>query len=63
MTIYRDRAKAECGTCGGPITYYARPAADTAPRTTSIDDQQRWAHDQLADALRAPHRAHPKVAA
>lgn len=62
-TPFRDHAKSECGTCDGPITYYARKADDPKPRTAAIDDANRWAHDRLDDAIRAPHRATPKQVA
>lgn len=48
-----------CAVCGGAVTYY--PREDVAPRSCSVDESQRWAHDELSDWLGRPHRAVPKA--
>lgn len=57
--VLRAFAHATCAVCQGPITYYARRAEDVTPRTSSIDDSDRWAHDRMQDWMRRPHRARP----
>lgn len=52
-----------CTVCGGPIRYWGRLAADETPRTSSVDDRDRWAHDRLADWIHHPHRARPEAPA
>ncbi len=50
-----------CAVCGGPVTYYPRRSDDVAPRTCSVDEADRWAHDKVSDWLGRPHRARPSV--
>lgn len=54
------RVTGTCQVCGGPIRYWARLASDPKPRTTAVDDQDRWAHDHTHDWLTRPHRAIPQ---
>lgn len=48
-----------CAVCGGAITHYPRRSDDVVPRTCSVDDSARWAHDEVSDWLGRPHRARP----
>lgn len=48
-----------CAVCGGAVTFYPRHSDDVAPRSCSVDETQRWAHDELGDWLGRPHRAVP----
>ena len=52
-----------CTVCGGPIRYWGRLAADETPRTSSIDDRDRWAHDHTEDWIHHPHQARPEAPA
>ena len=53
------RVTGTCQVCGGPIRYWARLASDPKPRTTAVDDQDRWQHDRIQDWIHQPHRARP----
>lgn len=50
-----------CQECHGAITYYPRRDDDPVPRTCSVDDSARWAHDVVSDWIGNPHRARPVV--
>lgn len=51
-----------CGVCGGAITYYSRRSDDIAPRTSAVNDAERWSHDRVSDWIGSPHRARPRAA-
>lgn len=55
------RRHGTCGVCGGAITYYPRRSDDAVPRSCSVDEAARWAHDRIGDWLSRPHRACPEV--
>jgi hypothetical protein len=50
-----------CRTCDGRIVYHPRRPDDPKPRTCTVDDENRWAHTELADWIGNPHRAQPKA--
>lgn len=54
------RRHGSCAVCGGPVTYYPRRSDDVAPRTCSVKDSERWAHDRVSDWIGEPHRARPQ---
>lgn len=49
-----------CAVCGGPITYYPRRPDDRPPRTSAVNDSERWAHDRVDDWIHNPHRPVPE---
>ena len=51
--------RSTCDVCGGPIVYYPRAEQDTPPNSTSVNDDDRWAHERFSDFLGNPHRAQP----
>ena len=57
------RVTGTCQVCRGPIRYWARLASDDAPRTSAVDDRDRWAHDRMQDWIHHPHRARPEAPA
>lgn len=49
-----------CRVCDGPIVYYPRPADQAPPRTSAVNDDNRWAHTRIADFINNHHRAQPQ---